>query len=95
MYLGIDGRLVAGDDSFPCLLRCNMFGFLVPVLFERGAMARLVSLHFDFDVGKTREITSSDGGFDSILGNLPSLEQVFVEFWNGGARKEEEKAAQF
>ncbi|GJN13902.1 hypothetical protein PR202_gb00658 [Eleusine coracana subsp. coracana] len=43
-------------------------------------MPMLRSLEFEFHEQKEREILSSDGDFDMGLGNLPSLQDVKVQF---------------
>jgi len=89
----IHGRFVVGACSFPCLVRCRLWGFGGPVVFEQGAMPRLVNLRFEFPVKWTREII---GSFDLGLGNLPSLQELSIIFPSGGAREqdlEEAKAA--
>jgi hypothetical protein len=65
-------------------------GFGGPVVFEEGAMPRLVDLEFDFPVQRTREI---NGSFDLGLVNLPSLQQVEVWLQPGGAGEQDVEEA--
>jgi hypothetical protein len=88
--LGIHGRFVVGACSFPCLVYCGLWGFGGPVVFERGAMPRLVDLEFDFPVQRTREI---NGSFDLGLGNLRSLQEVIIMFRSKGADEQEVEEA--
>ncbi|TVU23957.1 hypothetical protein EJB05_26348, partial [Eragrostis curvula] len=87
--LGIRERFVVGAGSFPCLIFCALKGFIVPVVFQNGAAPRLTRFDFDFLVREVREIAGSDGGFDLVLQNLPSLQRVYVWSQSGGASKEE------
>jgi hypothetical protein len=88
--LGIHGRFVVGACSFPCLVHCRLWGFGGPVVFEHGAMPRLVDLEFDVPLQQTREI---NGSFDLGLLNLPSLQKVNVFFkYRGASRQEVEEA---
>uniref|UniRef100_A0A0A8YCA7 Disease resistance R13L4/SHOC-2-like LRR domain-containing protein n=1 Tax=Arundo donax TaxID=35708 RepID=A0A0A8YCA7_ARUDO len=87
--LGIHGRFIVGAGLFPCLVRCELWGFLGPVVFQQGAMPRLTILQFPFHVRETREIVGIDGAFDLGLGNLASLQRVFIRFRSGGASEEE------
>uniref|UniRef100_A0A0A9FV32 Disease resistance R13L4/SHOC-2-like LRR domain-containing protein n=1 Tax=Arundo donax TaxID=35708 RepID=A0A0A9FV32_ARUDO len=52
-------------------------------------MPRLAILHFLFHVRETRDIAGIDGAFNLGLGNLPSLQHVFIQFKSGGASEEE------
>jgi hypothetical protein len=88
--LGTHGRFVVGACSFPCLVRCWLSGFGGPVVFEHGAMPRLLELCIDFPVQRTREI---NGCFDLGLGNLPSLQEVTIWLQSGGAGKQEVEEA--
>ncbi|CAD6268901.1 unnamed protein product [Miscanthus lutarioriparius] len=90
---GIHKRFVVGACSFPCLMHCGLWGFGQPVVFQQGVMPRLRRLGFNFRVQRTREINDS---FDLGLGNLPSLQEVYVWVRSGGADVqdvEEAKAA--
>uniref|UniRef100_A0A0A9C6X5 Disease resistance R13L4/SHOC-2-like LRR domain-containing protein n=1 Tax=Arundo donax TaxID=35708 RepID=A0A0A9C6X5_ARUDO len=89
---GIHGRFIVGAGLFPCLVRFWLSGFLGPVVFQQGAMPRLTILHFPFHVWETREIAGIDGAFDLGLGNLASLQHVYIHFQSGGASKEVEEA---
>ena len=89
--LGTLGGFVVGAGSFPCLVRCGFGGFVGPVVFEHGAMPSLRTLHVQFAVREAREIPSSDGGFGMGLGNLPSLQDVWVYLNFEGASNEEVK----
>jgi len=79
---GIHGSFVVGACSFPCLVLCRLWRFGEPVVFQHGAMPRLVDLVFDFQVQWMREI---NGSFDLGPGNLPSLQRVKVWLQYGGA----------
>lgn len=61
------------------------------MVFQRGAMPRLVDLWFDFQVQRTREIK---GSFDIGLGNLPSLQKVIVWLRSGGAGQQDVEEAE-
>jgi hypothetical protein len=94
--LKIPRRFIIGTSSFPCLVVCRLLGFLGAVVFQQGAMMRLVSLAFTFHARELREITSSDGRFNLGLENLLSLQDVLVYFRARGAslmEVEEAKAA--
>jgi hypothetical protein len=85
MGLGIQGRFTIGACSFPCLVRCRLWEFGGPVVFQHGAMPRLVHLELCFTVQGMTEI---NGGFDLGLGNLPSLQRLEVYLRSGGASKQ-------
>lgn len=87
--LGVIGRFVIGDGSFPYLVRFRLWGFVGPVVFQQGAMPRLRRLAFEFYVHKTWEITCGDRAFDFGLGYLPLLQDVGVRFESSGATVEE------
>ncbi|CAN6343045.1 unnamed protein product [Urochloa humidicola] len=90
---GIHGGFVVGACSFPCLVHCNFWRFAGPVVFQQGAMPRLLNLRIEFPVQRMREI---NGSFDLGLGNLPSLQTGYVWIKSGGAsiqEVEEAKAA--
>ncbi|TVU23954.1 hypothetical protein EJB05_26345, partial [Eragrostis curvula] len=92
--LGIIKRFVFDDGSFPCLVRCELWGFVVPVVFQQGAMPRLTWLNFAFFPRETRKSTDSNGGFDMGLGNLPSLKIVDILLRPKDASKEEMEEAE-
>jgi hypothetical protein len=48
--LGIHEAFVFAACSFPCLVRCWLWGFAAPEVFQQGAMPRLVNLLFGFPV---------------------------------------------
>ncbi|CAD6268899.1 unnamed protein product [Miscanthus lutarioriparius] len=87
----IHGRFLVGARSFPWLVHCLLLGFGEPMVFQQGAMPRLVDLSFDFPVQRTREIIN--GSFDLGLGNLPSLQDVWVNVRPRGASMEEVREA--
>ncbi|CAL4991215.1 unnamed protein product [Urochloa decumbens] len=90
MSLGIHGRFVVGAGSFPCLVHCKFWGFVEPVVFQQGAMPRLRELYLDlFLMWEGIETSSSDGGLDMGIGNLPLLQDVFIEFRSEVASTEE------
>ncbi|GJN04954.1 hypothetical protein PR202_ga22539 [Eleusine coracana subsp. coracana] len=92
--IGIVGRLfTVGCGSFPCLVFCELRGFLRPVVFQQGALPKLRRLAFDFHAREAREIAGNDGGFNLGLGNLPSLEYVGVSFRSAGASQQEVEEA--
>ncbi|CAN6381841.1 unnamed protein product [Urochloa humidicola] len=92
--LGILGGFVVGASSFPCLVSCFVEGFVWPVVFQRGAMPRLKHLGFwSFHVREARGTTCSDGGLDLGRGNLPSLQDVWVQLQTIGANEEEAEQA--
>ncbi|GJN25590.1 hypothetical protein PR202_gb13436 [Eleusine coracana subsp. coracana] len=74
--LGIVGRFFIGPGFFPFLVRCGLFGFAIPVVFQHGAMPRLKAFEFEFSVREANEIVCSDSGFYMGLGNLQSLKRV-------------------
>lgn len=83
-------RFVVRARLFPCLVRCSLWGFLQPVVFERGAMPKLTRLEFTFWVRVTREITDGEGGgLELGLGYLASLQDICVCFRSEGAGVEE------
>nr|CAB3492134.1 unnamed protein product [Digitaria exilis] len=78
------------DDWVVPRLRCSLWGFLQPVVFERGAMPKLTRLEFTFWVRVTREITDGEGGgLELGLGYLASLQDICVCFRSEGAGVEE------
>ncbi|CAL4957680.1 unnamed protein product [Urochloa decumbens] len=88
--LGVCGRFNIGVGLFPCLVYCKFWGFVEPVVFQQGAMPRLRELYLDlFFMWEARETTTSDGGPDLSLGNLPLLQNVFIEFRSEVASTEE------
>ncbi|TVU24128.1 hypothetical protein EJB05_26526, partial [Eragrostis curvula] len=92
--LGIIKRFVFDDGSFPCLVRCELWGFVVPVVFQQGAMPRLTWLNFAFFPWEARKSTDSNGGFDMGLGNLPSLKIVDILLRARDSSKEEMEKAE-
>ncbi|KAK3120558.1 hypothetical protein QOZ80_9AG0689890 [Eleusine coracana subsp. coracana] len=78
--LRIYGNFVVGAGSFPCLLCCRLFGFVAPVVLQQGAMPLLRTLQFGVKVREARKIAGSSGSFDFSLGNLSSLQNVYVFF---------------
>jgi len=93
--LGILQGLIVSPGSFPCLELCNFRQFVWPVVFQKGAMPRLRELWLVplFYVREARGVGSSDGGLDLGLGNLPSLQEVYVSVLCEGASKEEPEQA--
>ncbi|GJN25586.1 hypothetical protein PR202_gb13432 [Eleusine coracana subsp. coracana] len=87
--IGIIGKFVVATGSFPCLIQCELIGFIIPVLFQQGAMSRLASLKFTLLVRGMREIADRDCGFNIGLGNLLSLQDVTV-FLNRGNASEKD-----
>jgi hypothetical protein len=87
--------LIVSPGSFPCLEFCYFFEFVWPVVFQKGAMPRLRELRLWplFYVREARGIGSSDGGLDLGLGNLPSLQEVFVYLQCEGPSEEEAEQA--
>ncbi|KAF8685257.1 hypothetical protein HU200_044078 [Digitaria exilis] len=86
--------LVVGASSFPCLVRCNLWYFVVPpVVFRQGAMPRLTNLTFSFPVGKMREIAGSISGLELGLENLTSLRKFAVFFSYDSDSKEDKEEA--
>ncbi|KAK1680397.1 hypothetical protein QYE76_041245 [Lolium multiflorum] len=83
---------VVSADSFPCIKECRFYGLqILPSMFPRGAMPMVQSLRFT-----VRLSSMVDAEWDFDMKNLPSLEQVDVDFSrNGGcpeAAKEPEAA---
>nr|XP_051211398.1 disease resistance protein RGA5-like [Lolium perenne] len=83
---------VVSADSFPCIKECKFYGLqILPSMFPRGAMPMVQSLRFT-----VRLSYMVDAEWDFDMKNLPSLEQVDVDFsCNGGcpeAAKEPEAA---
>jgi len=93
--LGILQGLIVSPGSFPCLEFCYFVEFVWPVVFQKGAMPRLawLGLWRLFYAREARGIGSSDGGLDLGLGNLPSLQEVYVSVLCEGASKEETEQA--
>jgi len=93
--LGILEGFVVGAGSFPCLIYCNFWQSVWPVVFQRAAMPRLRQLWLRalFYMREARGIASKDGGLDLGLGNLPSLQEVYVSVLCEGASKEETEQA--
>ncbi|CAL4991194.1 unnamed protein product [Urochloa decumbens] len=90
--IGMHAGLNVGAGSFRCLVFCELWGFVWPVIFDQGAMPRLRKLVFwSIYVQKATGTASNDGGFDLDLGNLPSLQGVTAELRCDGATKEEAK----
>ncbi|XP_012703795.1 putative disease resistance RPP13-like protein 3 isoform X2 [Setaria italica] len=88
--LGIHGRFDVGAGLFPCLVHCKFWGFVEPVVFRQGAMPRLRELYLDlFFMWEAKETTSSDGGLDMGIRNLPLLQDVFIELRSEVASTEE------
>ncbi|GJN25592.1 hypothetical protein PR202_gb13438 [Eleusine coracana subsp. coracana] len=73
--IGIRGRLFFTCSSFPCLIQCELHGFIGPVVFQKKTMPKLTNLRYMFPV---REIAGINGYFDLGLINLPSLKNVTV-----------------
>ncbi|KAK8448060.1 hypothetical protein SEVIR_8G209600v4 [Setaria viridis] len=87
---GIHGRFDVGAGLFPCLVHCKFWGFVEPVVFRQGAMPRLRELYLDlFFMWEAKETTSSDGGLDMGIRNLPLLQDVFIELRSEVASTEE------
>ncbi|GJN04950.1 hypothetical protein PR202_ga22535 [Eleusine coracana subsp. coracana] len=87
----IHRRLVVAAGSFPCLVRCNLWGFVQPLMFRQGAMPSLTLLQFTIHARKAREIAGGDGGFG--LENLPSLQKALVNVGSEGVSKEDVEEA--
>ncbi|KAF8685259.1 hypothetical protein HU200_044081 [Digitaria exilis] len=85
--------LVVGASSFPCLVRCNLWHFVPPVVFRQGAMPRLINLSVTLRVGKTREIAGSMSGFELGLVNLTSLRNIDATFPYDSDSKEDKQEA--
>ncbi|CAL4941711.1 unnamed protein product [Urochloa decumbens] len=81
----IHRRFVVGARFFPCLVHCALWGFVQPVVFERGAMPKLTRLVFTFSM-------HSDGGIDLGLGNLASLQEISVCVRPGATVEEVDEA---
>ncbi|KAL6908222.1 hypothetical protein ACP4OV_002392 [Aristida adscensionis] len=88
--LDIHERFAIDASWFLCLVRCFLWGFGGPVVFQQGAMSRLTELWLDFHVWETREL---NGNFDLGLGNLSSLQNIEVWFGSERASKDEVKEA--
>jgi hypothetical protein len=86
---------VVGAGTFPCLVNCQFWQFVWPVVFQQGAMPRLRELRFwSLYLPEARELaSSSNGGHDLGLGNLPSLQMVRANLRCQGASKEEAEQA--
>ncbi|KAK3119150.1 hypothetical protein QOZ80_9BG0714720 [Eleusine coracana subsp. coracana] len=91
--LRIYGKFVVGAGSFPCLLCCRLFGFVAPVVLQQGAMPLLRTLQFGVQVREARKIAGSSGSFDFSLGNLSSLQNVYVFFQYEYASEDEVEEA--
>jgi hypothetical protein len=78
--LGILVGFVVGAGSFACLRHCEFRGFVGPVVFQYGAMPRLTVIEIWLSVRGVKEIASSSdgGGLDLGLGNLASLQNVYL-----------------
>ncbi|WVZ87986.1 hypothetical protein U9M48_034555 [Paspalum notatum var. saurae] len=87
--LGIHGRFSVGAGSFPCLVLCWLLGFGGLVVFQHGAMPRVVNLQLQFQLLPVQETREINCAFDLGLGNLPSLQDVRVRFRSGGSSEEE------
>jgi len=92
--LGILVGFVVCAGSFACLRPCQFRGFVGPVVFQLGAMPRLRGLDLWLSEGWAREIASSYGGaLDLGIGNLASLQEVFVSLDYSEAASDELVAA--
>ncbi|KAK8448050.1 hypothetical protein SEVIR_8G208400v4 [Setaria viridis] len=93
--LGILAGFVVGAGAFPCLVSCEFWQFVWPVVFQQGAMPRLGELRFiQFYVGEARGIACNDGSLNLGLENLPSLQEVHADLHYDGAGKEEAEQAE-
>ncbi|XP_012703800.1 disease resistance protein RPP13 [Setaria italica] len=92
--LSILAGFVVGAGAFPCLVNCYFTNFVWPVVFQHGAMPRLRGLEFWwFYLREVRGIACNDGSLDLGLGNLPALQNIYVDMQRDGASKEEAEQA--
>lgn len=88
----ITRRFVVGAVLFPCLVNCDLRGFVGPVVFQQGAMLRLTTLNSQFSVQEAIEIAGGDVGPDFLgLRNLLSLQSVEICLDSKGSTKEQKK----
>ncbi|KAI4977922.1 hypothetical protein ZWY2020_014476 [Hordeum vulgare] len=78
-------RLVLSADAFPCARHCFFINvIMVPSSFARGAMPMVKSLRFG-----VRVLDILTGDLDLSLKNLPSLEEVIIDYDESKARRHE------
>jgi hypothetical protein len=77
---GIIKKFVVGSCLFPFLIQCQLFGFIIPVIFQQGGMPRLASIKMAFPVRNMSEYIGINGSFELGLGNLPSIQDVIILF---------------
>uniref|UniRef100_A0ACD5U344 Uncharacterized protein n=1 Tax=Avena sativa TaxID=4498 RepID=A0ACD5U344_AVESA len=82
-------KFVLSTDAFPCARECFFLNVtMVPSNFPRGALPMVRSLRFDF-----RVLDIINGGFDLSMGNLPSLEDVYIDYARKGTTSATRKQA--